>query len=171
MRQDYQNAAQAASDSAILNRVLSRVRGLRKTSRGWMALCPAHTDRSPSLSIKDAGDRILFHCFAGCSYREICDALGIGPLETEREFMATSRGRKIARLSRMSHRIEASLLVSELNISMQTAEQIVMQRIRRERSGIKPRSGESVGMLEYLRDSCGLEPQLAGELVRRASRG
>jgi len=32
-----------------------------------MALCPAHDDRNPSLSIQLADDRILIHCFAGCS--------------------------------------------------------------------------------------------------------
>ena len=41
----------------------------------FVACCPAHDDRSPSLSIKDTGEKILFHCFAGCSQNEVIDAL------------------------------------------------------------------------------------------------
>lgn len=45
----------------------------------FVACCPAHDDRSPSLSIKDTGEKILFHCFAGCSQNEVIDALvGLG---------------------------------------------------------------------------------------------
>ncbi|MGR3823880.1 MAG: DUF7146 domain-containing protein [Salipiger marinus] len=41
-----------------------------------MACCPAHPDRSPSLSIKDSTEgRLLVYCFAGCSYGDILGAL------------------------------------------------------------------------------------------------
>lgn len=44
----------------------------------WMARCPAHDDRGPSLSIKDAGDgRTLIHCFAGCGAIDILSAIGL----------------------------------------------------------------------------------------------
>jgi len=39
--------------------------------------CPAHEDRTPSLSVRDGGDKILVHCHAGCSVDEVCGALGI----------------------------------------------------------------------------------------------
>ncbi len=40
------------------------------------ARCPAHDDREPSLSIRGGLDgEPVFHCFAGCSWREIKDAL------------------------------------------------------------------------------------------------
>ena len=40
------------------------------------ACCPAHEDRSPSLSITDGRDgRLLLHCFAGCSFAAIAKAL------------------------------------------------------------------------------------------------
>ena len=43
---------------------------------GWMARCPAHVDRSPSLSIKDAdGGRVLVHCFGGCAPDNVITAL------------------------------------------------------------------------------------------------
>ena len=40
-----------------------------------IACCPAHDDKTPSLSITDSGDKVLFHCFAGCSQADVLDAL------------------------------------------------------------------------------------------------
>jgi hypothetical protein len=48
-----------------------------KTRCGWMTCCPAHEDRHPSLAIKQSSDRILIHCFAGCSTQSITTALGL----------------------------------------------------------------------------------------------
>ena len=31
-----------------------------------MCRCPAHDDRTPSLSVRPGNRRLLFHCFAGC---------------------------------------------------------------------------------------------------------
>ncbi len=42
----------------------------------WIARCPVHNDKSPSLSIKLVEDRILIHCFAGCTIEEITRAVG-----------------------------------------------------------------------------------------------
>lgn len=39
-----------------------------------MAKCPAHDDRSPSLSIRD-GDRLLVRCHAGCEQADVIAAL------------------------------------------------------------------------------------------------
>src|SRR5262249_15390341 len=41
--------------------------GVRQSSKGWSAKCPAHEDRENSLTISAGDDgRILLHCFAGC---------------------------------------------------------------------------------------------------------
>jgi putative DNA primase/helicase len=37
--------------------------------------CPAHADRSPSLSVRLGDTAILFHCFAGCSTSDVMLAL------------------------------------------------------------------------------------------------
>lgn len=55
--------------------VLSALNGVKRCGRGWMALCPAHEDREQSLSIADAGGKVLLHCFAGCSFSDILAAL------------------------------------------------------------------------------------------------
>ena len=59
--------------------LLEELEGVRETGSGWMACCPAHDDRNPSLSLKVSEDasRILVHCFAGCEIDEICAALRI----------------------------------------------------------------------------------------------
>jgi hypothetical protein len=60
-------------------RVLDRLDGVRPTGNGcWIAKCPAHPDRSPSLSIRDANDRVLLHCFAGCDPDDVLAAIGLG---------------------------------------------------------------------------------------------
>lgn len=57
--------------------VLDRLEGVRKSGAGWIARCPAHEDRSPSLSIREGERGILLRCFAGCSFAAIVDALGL----------------------------------------------------------------------------------------------
>ena len=41
----------------------------------YVACCPAHDDKHPSLSITDAEDKVLVHCFSGCSQTDVIDAL------------------------------------------------------------------------------------------------
>ncbi len=43
----------------------------------YMARCPAHNDRRPSLSIRDEKDKTLIHCFAGCEAKDIMEAIGL----------------------------------------------------------------------------------------------
>ena len=51
-----------------------------RAAGGWIAQCPAHDDRNPSLSIAAGADgRLLLHCHAGCGIRDILDALGLPP--------------------------------------------------------------------------------------------
>lgn len=71
--------APVASDSP-LSRVLERLQSVKRTGDGWIARCPAHDDRSPSLSIGAGADgRVLLHCFAGCSADAVCGAIGLEP--------------------------------------------------------------------------------------------
>jgi|SRR5262245_11802043 len=47
----------------------------RRSGCNWIARCPAHEDRTPSLSIAQAEDRVLVHCHAGCSQDAVIDKL------------------------------------------------------------------------------------------------
>ena len=61
-------------------RLLSRLSGVKKTGPDrWIARCPAHGDKRPSLSIRQTDDgRLLVHCWAGCSAAEVVNAAGLG---------------------------------------------------------------------------------------------
>lgn len=51
---------------------------LVESGSGWMACCPAHKDRNPSLSVSEGNDgRVLLNCFAGCSTESVLAALGL----------------------------------------------------------------------------------------------
>lgn len=64
--------------SAAVDLVLSRLDGVRRSARGWAVRCPAHDDRTASLSIAAADDgRVLLHCFAGCEVADVLAAIGL----------------------------------------------------------------------------------------------
>ena len=46
---------------------IAKALGGRQTGSSWMARCPAHDDRDPSLSIREGvSGKTLIHCHAGC---------------------------------------------------------------------------------------------------------
>jgi hypothetical protein len=60
--------------------VAAVLHGKRQANSSYMCRCPGplhrNGDRNPSLSVKDGRNgRLLFHCFAGCTYEEIVAAL------------------------------------------------------------------------------------------------
>lgn len=59
--------------------LLARLEGLRRTGTDrYMARCPAHGDRSPSLSVREDSDGlVLVKCFAGCDTRDVLAAVGL----------------------------------------------------------------------------------------------
>lgn len=63
----------------MLESILSRLQKVRKTGANrWSACCPAHEDRSPSLSImQNETGKVFVHCFAGCDGRAIMGAIGM----------------------------------------------------------------------------------------------
>ena len=57
--------------------LLSKLDKVKRTGAGrWLACCPAHADKGPSLSIRETDDgRALVHCFSGCSIHEVLTAV------------------------------------------------------------------------------------------------
>ena len=62
-----------------INTLLSKLEKVKPNGTGkWLACCPAHPDKSPSLAIKQTDDgKLLIHCFAGCQVSEIISAIGL----------------------------------------------------------------------------------------------
>ncbi len=62
----------------LADKIITLLGGVKTTGQDrWIARCPAHEDRSPSLAIREVDDRILLHCFAGCDVYEIVSAVGL----------------------------------------------------------------------------------------------
>lgn len=67
-----------------INKLLSKLQKVtakKPTKDGlnqWQALCPAHADKSPSLTITECTDNtVLLKCWSGCTASEIVRALGL----------------------------------------------------------------------------------------------
>jgi len=62
---------------------LNKLHKVKKRGHGqWMALCPVHGEKTPSLSIKDDNGTILIHCFGcGAGGVDVCGAVGVEPSE------------------------------------------------------------------------------------------
>jgi len=59
-------------------RLLDRLHRVKQTGPGqWICVCPAHEDKSPSLSIREVDDRVLLHDFGGCDTGRVLPALGL----------------------------------------------------------------------------------------------
>lgn len=59
--------------------LVSRLEGVRANGQGkWIARCPSHADKSPSLSIAETDDgRVLVYCHAGCGALGVLGAVGL----------------------------------------------------------------------------------------------
>lgn len=59
--------------------LLQQLDGVKKTGVGcWIAKCPAHADRRPSLHVRETEDgRVLIHDFGGCGADVILASIGL----------------------------------------------------------------------------------------------
>lgn len=60
-------------------KLLSRLEFVKQTGdQKWIARCPAHDDKSPSLSVAETGDgRVLVNCHAGCGALDVLSSVGL----------------------------------------------------------------------------------------------
>ncbi|MGH8488148.1 MAG: hypothetical protein ACREXS_04570 [Gammaproteobacteria bacterium] len=74
-----------------IDSVLARLTDAKSDGRGgYVARCPAHEDKNPSLSLSEGRDgNALLKCFAGCEFRDVVHALGL----KESDFFAKSNGK------------------------------------------------------------------------------
>ena len=61
--------------TSALETVLAGLDGVLMTGKQAMALCPAHDDQNPSLSITERDGKVLVHCHAGCPQAEVIGEL------------------------------------------------------------------------------------------------
>jgi len=62
----------------MIENILSRLEKVKGRNGAYTACCPAHSDKSPSLAIRELEDgRILLKCFADCSVQDIMGSIGM----------------------------------------------------------------------------------------------
>ncbi|MGD9561993.1 MAG: hypothetical protein AB7F88_07215 [Pyrinomonadaceae bacterium] len=62
----------------MLEKILAKLHGVVKNRSGYMAICPSHEDKEPSLSVSAGMDGItLLYCHGGCDIESILTALGM----------------------------------------------------------------------------------------------
>lgn len=71
-----------ATPGAALQRVLAALQRAGKTVRpsggdAYLAQCPAHDDRNPSMSVSARSGKVMLHCHAGCDIADILPELGL----------------------------------------------------------------------------------------------
>lgn len=57
--------------------VLACLDAVKRAGPGWMARCPAHEDRTPSLSVSEGREGVLLTCHAGCPTEKVVAAIGL----------------------------------------------------------------------------------------------
>ncbi len=97
----------------------------RKSGNGWMAQCPAHDDKNPSLSLRDVDGKVLVHCHAGCEQDAVVGALKAFGLWTE-------------------PRQSSGIIVATYDYSDETGE-LLYQIVRREPKGFFQRRPDRYG--------------------------
>jgi hypothetical protein len=62
-----------------VDNLLARLDKVKQTGNGrWLACCPAHDDRSPSLTIRQTDDgTVLVKCWSGCGAADVVQAVGL----------------------------------------------------------------------------------------------
>lgn len=109
--------------------LLSRLDRVRPTGAGrWIARCPAHEDRSPSLSIRELDDgRVLVHDFGGCAANDVLAAVGL----TFAELMPEPRGHHLPRERRPydAHSILQAVAYEALLVSLAAGRMIHDDRL------------------------------------------
>ena len=82
----------------IAETLLSNLNGVRRSGDDcWVARCPAHNDRTPSLAIREVDDRVLVHCFTGCDVTSVLSAVGLELTDLFPPNGYTGIGRKLRR--------------------------------------------------------------------------
>ena len=63
----------------IADKLLSRLEKVKhKGDNSWLACCPAHNDKHPSLGITEKDERVLIYCFSHqCEVSDIVHAVGL----------------------------------------------------------------------------------------------
>jgi hypothetical protein len=120
--------------------LLDRLEDVCETGSGrWLARCPAHDDKSPSLSIRDASDRLLIHCFAGCEPLDVVHAAGMELSDLFADNTPTDHRQRAARsrplasdaLAAVSHEVQVATLICADVLACKAIDEATWNRLAR----------------------------------------
>lgn len=80
----------------MIETVLEKLDKVRKSGKGYVACCPVHGDRNPSMSVTEKDGRVLCYCFScGAKGPDVVAAVGL-PIAVlfEDEYVKTGLTRK-----------------------------------------------------------------------------
>lgn len=148
--------------------VVSRLKKSRKTSKGFNALCPAHDDKSPSLSISEGNHRTVLHCFAGCHEDAILEAIGLekADLFSERETPLIAR-LNANRSSTAAKVTEGAKVIDRVYRYTSAEGAILYENVRYLPKGFRQRRPDRVGGYIYNLDGIERVPYRLAELIEK----
>jgi DNA primase len=126
--------------------LLSQLQKVQQRGKGqWLACCPAHEDRSPSLAIKENHDgRILVKCFAGCGATDVVHAVGLTladlfPEGGEESFnpFAFARAEKKREAEAKAQESHEKLIIEMANAKRERGEKLSQKDLDRELEAYK----------------------------------
>jgi hypothetical protein len=87
-------------DSQMIDVLVSRLDGAKRTGPGrFVAICPAHDDKTPSMTVAEKEGRVIFHCFAGCDPADVLAAVGLTFADLYPERPTYTKGRRTAQFN------------------------------------------------------------------------
>lgn len=134
-----------------MDRLLDGLSGIRhQGDRQWLARCPAHQDKSPSLSIREQSDgTVLLHCFAGCSAAEVVEAAGLQirdlfPPRPEDRASLRPGQRHLPRsvLAAISHEVLIALVAAEMTAKGEALSKADLDRLAKAAAVIRDAARE-----------------------------
>jgi hypothetical protein len=115
-----------------IDTLLNRLDGIKTNGTSkWLAKCPAHSDRTPSLAIKLTDDeKILLKCWSGCDTHSILNAIGLTfedlfPPKNAQDFHNEGYKRKKSNVPRFSPYEMFPVLVQEAIIACMAADTLM----------------------------------------------
>lgn len=104
-----------------LSALRSRLKGVKQHGDRFMAVCPAHQDMSPSLSLSQTEDgRALVYCFAGCKTRDVLGAVGMEMRDLFPESVSQEQRKQFRRIKLQAVRGSEFLIIEAAKAEAKT---------------------------------------------------
>ncbi len=141
----------------MLDRIYQSLGGKKLSENKYMLHCPSHDDTNPSLSVTRQGSNILFHCFAGCSFEEVRNALNSKGINVRNQRLVNDSNKVMKRGKTKKTTIRVRLISNNRRAEeLYTSSRVAMKHPYLEHKGIRPHDVR-------IREGCLLIPMRDGQ--------